>query len=418
MGDSNVYCHACGTKNTTGARVCTRCGTKLLTNETQRAPGVQTRAETAAGLEPRMSPGGPARTPAPAPKSKGAGLAFAIIIPMLLLGVVFAGLALLYKYELQMNRDVEALQEKAQAEALEGRYVKALALLNAAVAKRPNYEALTQDRAVTAEAAEWQEKLKSAAEGLKKQKLQASEATINTLAKALAARKEPVFTALRKELAADQTLLAVMKVKSELDKLNTVDELAAKLDSVAKLKGNEAEAVKKQIISKLAGLSYSAAEKLLKKKDFAGALKAVDKGLSYAPENEKLSTYRKRIQSEKLAFEKAEQERIELAAQQAAEEDLNNRTAAVEVKGIHVTLDEYGDLQISGTISNKATRTIYSVDLSLGIYDESGNDLGQAYVGVNPYRIAPGESGDFTTTYYGVYEQAQVSVVNATWYLE
>lgn len=416
MGDSNVYCHACGTKNTTGARVCTRCGTTLLTNETQRAPGALTHAETAAGLESRISPGGSARTPAP--QSKGAGLVFAWIIPLLLLSVVMAGLALLYKYELQMNRDVTALQKKAQAEALEGRYAEALALLNSAVTKRPNYEALAQDRAVTAEAAEWQEKLASAAEGLKKQELQASESTINTLAKALAVRKESVFTVLRKELAADQALLAVMKVKSELDKLNTVDALAAKLNSVEKLKGNEAEAVKKQIISKLAGLSYNAAEKLLKKKDFAGALQAVDKGLSYAPENEKLSTYRKRIQSEKLAFEQAEQERIELAAQQAAEEDLNNRTAAVEVKGINVTLDEYGDLQISGTIRNKATRTIYSIDLSLGIYDESGANLGETYASVNPYRIAPGESGEFTATYYGVYEQAQVSVVNATWYLE
>ncbi|MNI97047.1 hypothetical protein D3C73_1556190 [compost metagenome] len=88
------------------------------------------------------------------------------------------------------------------------------------------------------------------------------------------------------------------------------------------------------------------------------------------------------------------------------------------MQGIHIVLDEYGDLQISGTIRNKATRTIYSVDLSLGIYDEAGAALGQTYVSVNPYQIAPGESGDFTTTYYGVYEQAQVSVVNATWYLE
>lgn len=352
------------------------------------------------------------------PPSSGAGLVFAWIIPMLLLGVILAGLSLIYKYELQVNHEVSALHKQAQTEALEGHYTKAVALLNSAAAKRPNYQALALDRAVTSEAAEWQNQLHSAAEGLKKQQIQSSETSIHAIAKALANRSEPVFAALRKELSAKQLTLAVMKVKSELDKLNTVDALASKLNSVEALKGNEAEAVKQQIISKLAGLSYTAAEKLLKKKDFAGALKAVDKGLAYAPENEQLSTYRKRIQSEKLAFEQAEHKRIELAAQQAAKEDLNNRTAAVEVKGINVTLDEYGDLQISGTISNKATRTIYSIDLSLGIYNESGAYLGQTEASVDPYRIAPGESGEFTATYYGVYEQAQVSVVNATWYLE
>ncbi|GGF90140.1 hypothetical protein GCM10010912_39140 [Paenibacillus albidus] len=411
-----MYCHECGTKNTAGTAICIRCGTKLHLGE--EALSEPAGGEIAAGLERRTARGVQTGKTAANLQSGQTGSVFAWVIPLLLLGVVGLGLGLYYKYEAGINRQVLALQQQAEAEALEGRYGAAVELLDTAAGKRPRYQALALDREIAAEAAELQQQLAAAAEGLKTQQLQTSEAAMKAITQAVAGRQEPVFAALQKELATSQVKLAVMKVKSELDKLNTVDALAVKLGAVVNLEGEEAEAVKKQIISKLAGLSYTAAEKLLKLKDFAGALQAVDKGLSYAPEDEQLSAYRKRIQSEKLAFEQAEQERIERAQQQAAEEDLTNRTAAVDVTGIQVILDEYGDLEIRGTVNNKATRPIYSIDVSLGIYNESGSYLGETYASVYPYRLEPGESGEFTVSYYGVYEEAQASVVNVTWYLE
>lgn len=97
---------------------------------------------------------------------------------------------------------------------------------------------------------------------------------------------------------------------------------------------------------------------------------------------------------------------------------MKNRTAAVDVTGLQAVLDEYGDLMISGTATNKATRAIYSISVNLSIYDSSGAYLGEAYADVSPFRLEPGESGSFSTYYYGVYDQATVSVANATWYLE
>ena len=97
--------------------------------------------------------------------------------------------------------------------------------------------------------------------------------------------------------------LSVLKVKKEIDGLTTVEALAEKLDTVSKLKGNEAQAVQKQIIDKLAGISYKQAEQQVKK-DFTAALQTVDQGLSYAPEDDKLTAYRERVLSEKRRLRK------------------------------------------------------------------------------------------------------------------
>ena len=79
----------------------------------------------------------------------------------------------------------------------------------------------------------------------------------------------------------------------------------------------------------------------------------MDNGLSYAPDDQKLTNYRDEVLREKKAFEQAEQERIRLAEQQAAEEELRNRTGAVYVTDLSAELDEYGDLYISGSVFNQ-----------------------------------------------------------------
>jgi len=413
-----LYCHECGAKSTPGTSFCGECGTRLLTAQEEAAIRELGRKEAAASLE--LGAGASTievRSPA-GTKAPGKPSVFTWLIPLLLLGTVSLSLFLYNSHEIKVNEQVDALHQQAEKEALEGRYSEAVKLLDSAAAKRPGYDAIRQDRAVAAEAAEFQGKLKEAAAGLSAQKLQASEASLKSIASALEKRPEPVFASVKKELAASQVKLAVMKVKSELDKLSTVEALADKLQVVEELEGQEAAAIKKQILSKLAGISYSDAEKKLQDKDFAGALQAVDNGLFYAVDEPKLTAFRERIANEKKSFEQAEQERIELARQQAAQEDLDNRTAAVEVSGLEAILDEYGDLEVRGVVTNRATRPIYSINLSVDIYNNAGDYVGETYASVFPYELAPGESGEFTTSYYGVYEQVQVYVVDANWYLE
>lgn len=418
-----MYCHQCGEKCAPEQKVCGKCGARLLTEEVRQAV-----LEVAAGAEAVRKPGsslirpeaGGALSPreqAPV-KKRGAGRVFQWVIPLLLAGCTALGLTLLHQHEQSVNRDVLALQQQAKTEALAGKYDSAVSLLDRAGNARPGYAALTRDRELAAKAAQLQTRLYSVAGLLKAKKLSEGEKELNAVEGLIGKREEPLFAPLKKELAADQVMLTVLKIKSELDKLSTVDALAAKLDTLKGLSGTEAAAVKKQIIGKIASISYSAAEQKLRKKDFAGALEEVDTGLSYDADNEKLTAYRKQVEEAKREFEKAEAERIQLAQQQAAEEDMKNRTAAVDVTGLQAVLDEYGDLMISGTATNKATRAIYSISVNLSIYDSSGAYLGETYADVSPFRLEPGESGSFSTYYYGVYEQATVSVANATWYLE
>ncbi|WP_339182059.1 FxLYD domain-containing protein [Paenibacillus sp. FSL R5-0701] len=356
--------------------------------------------------------------PASKQGNTGQGLAFSWIIPILLAVVVGALLTYYYKQETGINAEVKSLHQQAEQAALEGKYKEALQLLDSALTKRPNYDALIQDRQITAKAFNLMNQLDEASTSLKTGKLSAGDKAIQAVVKALMEREEPVFAKVRAVLNNRKVTLAVLKVKKEIDSLTTIEALAEKLDTISDLKGKEAETVEKQIVDKLASISYKEAEQQVKQKNFTIALQTVDQGLSYAPENEKLTSYRERVLSEKKAFEKAEADRIQLAEQQAAEEDLMNRTAAVSVVNVDATLDMYGDLYISGSLINNATRPISSVTVLIDIYDIDGIYLGQTYADVYPNWLDVGEEGFFETYYYGVYEEAEISVVNATWYLE
>ncbi|SDD91402.1 hypothetical protein SAMN05428987_6376 [Paenibacillus sp. CF095] len=414
-----MYCHICGTKSSPGDSTCRKCNTKLKDASSTEE---QIWAETAVGLEKRTEETAELlsrqQQPAPRQSNTSQGRAFSWIIPLLLAAVMGALLTFYYKQEMSINAEVKTLHQQAEQAALEGKYKEALQLLDSALTKRPNYDALIQDRQITAKAFNLMNQLDEASISLKTGKLSAGDKTIQAVANALMEREEPVFAKVRAAFNNRKVTLAVLKVKKEIDSLTTIEALAEKLDTVSNLKGKEAETVEKQIVDKLASISYKEAEQQVKQKNFTTALQTVDQGLSYAPENEKLTSYRERVLSEKKAFEKAEADRIQLAEQQAAEEDLMNRTAAVSVVNVDATLDMYGDLYISGSLINNATRPISSVTVLIDIYDIDGVYLGQTYADVYPSWLDVGEEGFFETYYYGVYEEAEISVVNATWYLE
>ena len=127
---------------------------------------------------------------------------------------------------------------------------------------------------------------------------------------------------------------------------------------------------------------------------------------------------KEKVKNEQVAFEKAEQERIEQAMKAAAQEDLKNRTAAVEVTALNANVDEYGDLYINGEIKNVATKGIYSITIYYTITDAEGNYLDDGFTTVYPYYVKPGDTGTFEDIYYGVNENAKVAIDNITWYLD
>lgn len=341
------------------------------------------------------------------------------IVPILLLLLVASGLLAYYLYESRINADVQGWHEQAKKEAIAGKYSDALALLNRANEARPSYQALDKDLAVVEQALAMQKSLTSVEEQLKVQKLDEAGQVLEEVQASLKDRTEPIFQLLHEQYDEQSIMLTVLKVKEEFDKLTTVEELASKLNITQGLKGDEAAAVREQIISKIAVISYQQAEALLQEKDFNDALSAAEQGLTYAPGDEKLTALKDKIQQDKLDFEQAEQERIENAMQRAAEEDIINQTAALKVGKIEAKLDEYGDLHITGELTNKATRPIYSIFIEYTVYDKDKKKLGSGTAGVTPEYVETGDSAKFTDIVYGAYtEEVTVVVDNATWYLD
>ncbi|OWA34159.1 hypothetical protein B9G55_17705 [Saccharibacillus sp. O16] len=340
------------------------------------------------------------------------------IIPTLLLGIGSGGVYMLYQHERDLNDQASVLHQEAGKLALEGKYADALAKLDQTAKLRPEFAAANTDRTLIETAQRVNEKLDKVAAQLKQNQLDAAEKSLGTLEDSLGKRGEPLFNRAKKTMADSRDRLSVLRVKQEIDKLEEVEALAYKLHEVDRLATAEAGEVHKLIVSRIAAISGKKAEELLQAKSFGEASDQVKQGLQYASQDKNLLALQERIESEQSAFEAAEQARIERAEQQAQADDLNNRTAAVQVSNLNATISEYGDITTTGTVTNVATRAIYGIEIHYSAYDASGAYLFSSSTFASPYTLAPGESGTFSTYDYGWYDYVNVQVDNVTWYLQ
>lgn len=413
-----MYCHACGTKNSSSQLKCSSCGEMLVHTRTGSSRGGGESSREVEGTTGKAGESMGGQHSGNQGKSARKGNPFTWLIPLMLLLTTAMGLAVYYVYEDKINEDVNQLQMQAQKKALEGKYEESIKLLDIALAKRPTHYGVLLDRDIVAEAKELEEQLTQARSSLKSKKITVAEKKLGELSKNLKSRSEPLFKPLKNDVSSSQITLSVMKVKAELDQLSTVSELAEKLEAITKLKGKEAAELEKQIISKIVEVSLSDATERLKSNDFTGATLAVEGGLAYAGEDKRLIEQKERIVQEQEAFERAEAKRIQIARQKAAEEDLVNRTAAVEVVYMNTVLDDYGDLRIEGEVRNVATKPISSVQIDLSVYNLESEYLGSGTIDASPYILERGQSGKFSSVLYGAYTEGKAVVDNITWYVE
>lgn len=400
-----MYCHKCGEKVIDGAQFCPHCGAKVQ-NHAQ--------AEMAAGTTPasRLD-----KLEKPQKKSALSRI-LPIVIPMISFLLVAAGLAFYYIQEQTINEEVLQIKEDAETAALKQKYKQAKELLEEALDKRPNYETLTINLKAVEQAIQYDQSIAAISEYIKKSQFDEADNELSHLKNQLNEEQSPIFEPLQRKMKEKEVNITVGKIKSELNDLATVDELSGKLSILANLPEKEARAVRTEIIKKIVQISLDQAEQQLKDKHFSQAISTVDKGLQYAVNNEKLTALKVRIEQDKQAFEKAEQERIEQAMASAAEEELKNKTAAAEVIDLQANVNEYGDLYLSGSLTNRATTNIYSITVYYSIYDEQHSLIESGDTVVYPYLLEPGESGTFDRIHYGLHENVKVEIDNITWYLD
>lgn len=408
-----MFCHQCGVKLPEEARFCSKCGAKVVHDEevtTENSQEVPSHEEELEQEDERKSES--------QPKSRMIGMLLPIVIPVSSFVLVTIGVSSYYFYENRVNSQVLSLKNTAEELALKGEYEKAETKLNKAMKMRPEYVVLQENIKAVQLAHDFANSLEQITEKIKKKQFDEAAKELISLKEKVNAEKGPLFKSFHKLIAEKEITITVGKIKQEIDQLNTVDQLAEKLNIISSLSTEEAKAVKEQIINKIVQISSDEAEKELQNKQFSDALAVLDKGLQYAVNDKKLLTFKEKVKQEQEAFVRAEQERLEKAMEVAAQEDLKNQTAAVEVSSLNAQVDDYGDLYINGNIKNVATTGIYSVTIYYTITDMNGNYIDEGFTTVYPYHLNPGDSGSFEDIFYGVNQDVNVEVTNIKWYLD
>ena len=404
-----MFCPNCGSQMVDdSAQFCTKCGTKLtpepITKTSTDEAAIEKPVEEASRTTNRS-------------KLNRSALLWPIAVPVLSLIIGGSSVFAFYHHEVQTNKNVTSLKEQAEKSALKGDYTAALSSLKKAETERPSYQVLNRDEATIKQAIDLKKALGSISNSLKYQKLDEADSEISKFKDSLKNLKGPLLTSFQKQIEEKSTILAVAKIKVDINNIKTVDKLADKLSALSSLSSAETEEVKRLILEKIVDLSTKDAESKLGSKQFTEATTTIDKGLEYATDDKKLLAFKDRIQKEQSAFEKAEQARIQKAMEVAAQEDLKNHTAAISVDNLNENIDEYGDLHITGDILNKATVPVSSIEIYYTVYDVNGNAIGSDYTFADPYYLDVGQNGSFTANHYGVNQEVTVQVTKVTWEL-
>lgn len=430
-----MFCHKCGEDLPGDSYFCSSCGAKIVKKEEQQVDEqikelnneqddkvkqykdeLAVTSESANQLETVSNQQYKTVRPKP-PTRKTFSFWLSILIPVISLLFLAAGIVYYYLHEMNINKQVLALQVSAEVAALNNDFASATEDLTKAIDLRPNYFILQGNMKEIEKAADFTGKLANISKKIQEKQYDEAEELLTAFKEEL--EKEPgiLFIMFNDQVAKIQMTITVVRIRDELDKLTTVTALANKLSTITATKSEEATVLREQIINKIIQISTDQATASLEKKQFPEALSTINQGLEYATDNQKLLAFKDEIKSAQTDFERAEQKLIEDAMEVAAREDLKIRTDAVEITSFYSSIDIDGDILVSGEVLNKATRDIYSITINYTAYDEDGSYIDSSYATVFPYYLSPGETGYFEDYIflYSLYDNVNVEIDNITW---
>ena len=382
-----IECPQCKHENNEGSKYCSQCGHQL-------------------SGEPELN-------------SKAKRPWLPIFTPALVLIVMGVALYFVYDHQLDVNAEVAAMKQEAEEVALAGEYREAESLLAGAIDRRPEVEALQQDLSHVQEAISWSKKLDEVNEKIEQDALNEANEQLTAIQKQLRQKDSRLLMTLTPKMNELDSRLTLKEVNQELSKITDVDELAGKLNTLSDLNLEEASKVREKIFEKIVNQSTKKAETAVGEKRYTEAVSIIDQGLQYVSNDKKLIQLKERIQEEKEAFEQAEQQRLESAMQQAAQDELRNQTQALQVNGISITKDEFGDYKVSGQIESVATQIISTVSIKYDIINPDGEVVQSDSAKVYPNYLNPGTKGSFEKVHYELEEQEySVEVTEMEWLVE
>nr|WP_269448683.1 FxLYD domain-containing protein [Metabacillus kandeliae] len=95
--------------------------------------------------------------------------------------------------------------------------------------------------------------------------------------------------------------------------------------------------------------------------------------------------------------------------------ELAGKSTPLSFSSIKAKANEYGDINISGTMVNKTKKTMRLLTIYLKFYDEEGNFLKNEIVYADQIQIKSGAKGSFKTVIYGLNTEGMYKVDQVTW---
>ncbi|GGA72688.1 hypothetical protein GCM10008025_15590 [Ornithinibacillus halotolerans] len=414
-----MFCRQCGEKLLEGSSFCMSCGTEVNSDQ----PSVTEPPQKNEEIEEKKTPQQPLNPPQKpeeqhqqhtympqnnvTTKSSFLSSKLPILIPIISLLVVSTLLVFTFLSEQKKNDTVLELQESAETAALNGDYDSAINQLNEAMEIRPDYEVLRLNIDEITRAQAFSTELEAVRQLLANQDFNSAEQQIGPLKEQANKETSPLFNSFKEIISNEEGNIVIGKLKQEIADLNSVDSLASKLSTLDSLSSPEADSIKEEILTKIVEITSTEVTDFLANNQFAEALNAINKALSYKENDDTLLQLKDQVEQEKLAYE-----------EQAAQDDLHNRTAAVEVTSFTAALEDNGDVTFEGTIKSVATVPIYTIIIYYALFDANDEYVTEGFVYVEPELLEPGDEGYFYGLVEGINEEVLVEIINITWYFD
>lgn len=425
-----MYCHHCQRSFAEDALYCSQCGKKLLQHN---ITGIQK-----VGIWPDDTPRLHGDELAAAQESgqaafKGdvekhhvkrgnSNFALKATVGFIILFAIISGLLFhFYKDELDVNEEVLSLQSMAKVEALAGNYEQSLSLLQEAITLRPNFAALKQDESMVYDAIRIARMGDELEQSISLSKEGEAEDRLEQLRQELKGYKEPVFDKHRERLEELNMKYTILSLSNELARLGTIEDLGNLLNVANGLIGEEAAALKDQIIDRIRTTTTAEVNQLLERKRYTNAIATIDEALGWVRGDEALVQLKAQINKQQTEYALAEEQRIQQAMEEAAAEDYINQTAAVELLEFEQTMNELGDIVVVAHLKNVATRAIFNVSLQYEITAEDGTKIKSGTTAVTPDYVASGEGMIFSVTLpeeIAYQQNLKLDIKDGTWSLE
>lgn len=332
-------------------------------------------------------------------------------------------LSSILSYVFLENRSTKALDLYNQAEenVLTGEYAAAEQLFAEALQLKSNFPQADTSLLFTKRALEIQSSLIKAEELLLEKNYQEAISIINEAESEIQNFYGPAISDLISRIISQRNDVKIEQLEELLQNDPSIDDLKILLWEADSIDEENAGEIAQSIRSQIIDYTFSKASEQLNARHFNDALILVEDGLKYAPDSEKLQSLETSIHNEQVAFETAQQERLEQAMNMALEEREMNESDAVDLLEIAVGTDEQGNTFVKGEVKSVATVPINSIIIDYTLFNRNEMEIVSNEVFVYPDRLYPDENGNFEFTHFDINESRQnlqVEVNKITWYTD